>query len=169
MGIEHALFTPANSVVAPLKDNADAWGWENCLWLGLGQKIRKGEWNIATDPIPPSIQEMLDYAKAKNVKLVAYAYPTLGWKQNPEWTAWCRGKTGGYVGADTGVRSFQDWFVDQLVAFQKRTGIGGYSFDHWWIAYEPNRRRASSRRASTPNGTAAGGSSRSSAAASPTW
>ena len=139
VGIDHTLFTPANSAIAPLKDNADAWGWENCLWLGLGQKIRKGEWNIATDPIPPSIQEMLDYAKAKNVKLVAYAYPTLGWKQNPEWTAWCRGKTGGYVGADTGVRSFQDWFVEQLVAFQKRTGIAGYSFDHWWIAYEPNQ------------------------------
>jgi hypothetical protein len=139
VGVEHTLFTPANSAVAPLKDNADAWGWENCLWLGLGQKIRKGEWNIARDPIPPSIQEMLDYAKAKRVKMVAYAYPTLGWKQNPEWTAWCGGKTGGYVGVDTGVRSFQNWFVDQLVAFQKRTGISGYSFDHWWIAYEPTK------------------------------
>jgi hypothetical protein len=139
VGVEHSLFTPANSEVAPLKDNADAWGWECCLWLGLGQKIRKGEWNIASDPIPPSIQEILDYAKSKKVKLVAYAYPTLGWKQNPEWTAWCGGKTGGYVGADTGVRSFQDWFVDQLVAFQQRTGISGYSFDHWWIAYEPTK------------------------------
>ena len=139
VGVDYSLFTPANSALAPLKDNADAWGWENCLWLGLGQKIRKGEWNIRTDPIPPSVQEMLDAAKAKNVRLVAYAYPTLGWKQNPEWTAWCGGKTGGYVGADTGVRSFQDWFVDQLVAFQQRTGSAGYSFDHWWIAYEPTK------------------------------
>jgi hypothetical protein len=139
VGVEHALFTPANSAIAPLEDNADAWGWENCLWLGLGQKIRKGEWKTAADPIPRSIQEMLDYAKEKHVKLVAYAYPTLAWKQKPEWTAWCGGKTGGYVGVDTGVRSFQDWFVDQLVAFQKRTGISGYSFDHWWIAYEPTQ------------------------------
>jgi hypothetical protein len=137
VGVEHALFTPANSEVAPIKDNSDAWGWENCLWLGLGQKIRKGEWNMATDPIPPSIQEILDYAKAKNIRLIAYAYPTLGWKQDPEWTAWCGGKTGGYVGVDTGVRSFQDWFVDQLVAFHRRTGISGYSFDHWWIDYAP--------------------------------
>jgi hypothetical protein len=141
-GITDTLFTPFNSVVAPLKDNADAWGWETCLWLGLGQKIRKGEWDIAKDPIPPSIQEMLDYAKTKNVRLAAYVYPTLGWKQNPEWTAWCGGKTGGYVGADTGVRSFQDWFVDQLVAFQKRTGIGGYSFDHWWMNYDPTKEGA---------------------------
>jgi hypothetical protein len=138
-GIDHTLFTPANGEVAPLKDNADAWGWENCLWLGLGQKIRKGEWKIESDTIPPSIQEMLDYARSKNVKLVAYAYPTLGWKQDPAWTAWCKGRTGGYVGADTGDRSFQDWFVDRLTAFQKRTGISGYSFDHWWIAYEPNK------------------------------
>lgn len=139
VGVQHSLFTPANSAVAPLQDNADAWGWENCLWLGLGQKIRKGEWNIASDPIPGSIEEMLNYARSRNVKLVAYVYPTLGWKQDAEWTAWCGGKTGGYVGVDTGVRSFQDWFVDQLVAFQKRTGIGGYSFDHWWIAYEPTK------------------------------
>lgn len=137
LGCDHTLFTPGNSAVSRLEDNADAWGWENVLWLGLGQKIRKGEWNIASDPMPPSVQELLDYAKARNVKFVAYAYPTLGWKQNPEWTAWCGGKTGGYVGVDTGVRSFQDWFVDQLVAFQKRTGVSGYSFDHWWIAYTP--------------------------------
>lgn len=137
IGVHHTLFTPVNSVVAPASENADAWGWEACLFLGLGQQIRKGEWDIAKDPIPPSIQEMLDYAKSKNVKLVAYAYPTLGWQQNPEWTAWCGGKTGGYVGVDTGVRSFQDWFLDTLVAFHRRTGISGYSFDHWWIAYEP--------------------------------
>jgi len=139
IGVGNTLFTPANSELAPLSENADAWGWENCLWLGLGQKIRKGEWDMAKDPIPPSIQEMLDYAKSKQIRLVAYAYPTLGWKQNPEWTAWCGGKTGGNVGVDTGVRSFQDWFVEQLVAFQKRTGIAGYCFDHWWIAYEPNK------------------------------
>lgn len=141
-GVEHTLFTPANSVVAPLSGNVDAWGWENCLWLGLGQKIRKGEWDIAKDPIPASIQEMMDYAAARKVKLIAYVYPTLGWKQNPEWTAWCGGKTGGYVGVDTGVRSFQDWLVEQLVAFQKRTGVSGFSFDHWWIAYEPTKEGA---------------------------
>ena len=130
------LFTPANREVSSLAENADAWGWENVLWLGLGQKIRKGEWDIDQDPMPASVQELLDYAQQKHVRFVAYVYPTLGWKQDPQWTAWCDGKTGGYVGADTGVRSFQDWFVNQLVAFHRRTGISGFSFDHWWIAYE---------------------------------
>ena len=114
-GIDHTLFTPANSAVAPLRDNVDAWGWENCLWLGLGQKIRKGEWKIESDTIPPSIQEMLDYARLKNVKLVAYAYPTLGWKQDPAWTAWCKGRTGGYVGVDTGDARLLDHVVDDVL------------------------------------------------------
>jgi hypothetical protein len=136
VGCEHMLFTPGNGEVSSLTENADAWGWENVLWLGLGQKIRKGEWDMSKDPLPPSVQEMMDYARQRGVRFVAYVYPTLGWKQNPAWTAWCGGKTGGYVGADTGVRSFQDWFVDRLVEFHQRTGISGYSFDHWWIAYE---------------------------------
>jgi len=136
MGCEHSLFTPANREVSRLEDNTDAWGWENVLWLGLGQKIRRGEWNPDTDQVPPSLQEVLDHAKARNVRLVAYVYPTLGFLQDPEWTRWAEGKTGGYVGCDTGVRSFQDWLVDRLVAFQKRTGVSGYSFDHWWIAYD---------------------------------
>jgi len=136
VGCEDVLFTPANGALAPLKGNTDAWGWENVLWLGIGQKIRRGEWDPAKDAVPPIVREMLDYAASKRVRLMAYVYPTLGYKQDPEWTKWCGGKTGGYVGVDTGVRSFQDWFVDKLVAFQKRTGVSGYSFDHWWIAYD---------------------------------
>ncbi|MBM4088316.1 MAG: hypothetical protein FJ276_02635 [Planctomycetes bacterium] len=136
VGCDNMLFTPGNSEVSSLAENADAWGWENVLWLGLGQKIRQGQWDIDADPLPASVQELLDYARRKNVRFVAYVYPTLAWTQDPAWTAWCGGKTGGYVGVDTGVRGFQDWFVDRLVAFHRRTGISGFSFDHWWIAYE---------------------------------
>lgn len=136
VGCDHTLFTPGVYSVSRIEDSRDAWGWENVLFLGLGPKVRSGEWKVDTDPIPAPIQAMLDYAKAKRIKLVAYAYPTLGFKQNPEWTAWCGGKTGGYQGVDTGNRSFQDWYVDLLVRFARRTGIGGYCFDHWWIAYE---------------------------------
>lgn len=136
VGCEHLLFTPGNHEVSSLEENADAWGWENVLWLGLGQKIRKGEWDMSKDPLPPSVQEMMDYARQKGVRLMAYVYPTLNWTKDPAWTAWCGGKTGGYVGVDTGNRGFQDWFVDRLVEFHQRTGISGYSFDHWWIAYE---------------------------------
>ena len=135
LGCNYILYGPENSKVSDRRKNTDAWAWENLLWLGLGQKIRTGEWNPENDPIPESVQEMLNYAKAKGIRLVAYAYPSLGFMQNSEWTAWAGGRVGGYIGADTGVRSFQDWWIKTLVAFQKRTGAGGFSFDHWWIAY----------------------------------
>lgn len=139
IGCGYILYAPANSKVSSQQESRDAWGWESLLWLGMGQKIRKGEWDPKTGPIDPSIQEMLDYAKSKNIKLVAYAYPSVPFMQDPEWTRWIK-NPGGYTSVDTGVRSFQDWFVGKLVDFQKRTGIGGYSFDHWWIAYgsDPN-------------------------------
>ena len=136
VGCQYTLFTPANSELSDLKENRDAWGWENLLFFGMGQKIRKGEWDPARDPIPPSLQRTLDYAKSKNIKLISYSYPSVPFMQDPEWTKWAAGKVGGYNGPDTGMRSFQDWWVGKLVDFVKATGAGGYSFDHWWIAYD---------------------------------
>lgn len=137
IGGRHILFDPANSVDAPLSENRDAWGWENLLWFTLGQKLRKGEWDPATDKLPASVQEMVDYARAKDVQFLAYVYPSLPFLQRPEWTSWVpNGQPGGYLGADTGQRSFQDWLVGKLVDFHRSTGASGFSFDHWWIAYE---------------------------------
>ena len=136
LGCTHTLFTPANAEFSSLKENADAWGWENLLFFSLGQKIRKGEWDPARDPVPPSLRKMLDYAKSRDIKLLSYSYPSLPFKQDPAWTAWAGGRTGGYTGADTGLRSFQDWWIGTLAAFVKATGAGGFSFDHWWIAYD---------------------------------
>jgi hypothetical protein len=144
VGCRDVLFAPSNSGVSSLAENTDAWGWENLLWLGLGQKVRKGQFEPGKGELPASVREMLDYAKSKDVKLLAYVYPSLPFMQDPAWTAWiakANEKPGGYLGADTGNPGFQDWFVNQLVAFQQQTGIGGYSFDHWWIAYD----RASSK------------------------
>jgi len=135
MGCNYILYAPSNSQVSDQKECRDAWGWENLLWLGMGQKIRNNQWDPAKDELPACIQEMVDYAKARRIKLVAYSYPSMPWMQDLEWTKWCNNKPGGYAQVDTGVRSFQDWFVKKLVDFQKNTGIGGYAFDHWWIAY----------------------------------
>ena len=139
VGGKYILYAPANNQVSRQEDSRDAWGWESLLWLGMGQKIRKDEWDPAKDPVPACIQEMLDYSKSKGIKLVAYVYPSMPWMQNPDWTAWVNNKPGGYAQVDTGVRSFQDFFVKKLVDFQKKTGVGGYAFDHWWIAYDSNK------------------------------
>jgi len=136
LGAGSTLFAPSNSALAALKDNRDAWGWENLLFFGLGQKIRKGEWVPGRDPVPASLRTMLDTGAANGLKFVAYAYPTLPFLQDPAWTAWAKGELGGYRGVDTGQRGFQDWWVNTLVDFVKATGAGGFSFDHWWIAYD---------------------------------
>ncbi len=137
VGCTRILFDPANSEVSSLQECRDAWGWENLLWFSMGQKLRKGEWDPAKDKMPASVQELVDYARARGVRMVAYVYPSLPFMQNPEWTRWVpNGQPGGYLGADTGQRSFQDWLLGKLTAFYENVGGGGFSFDHWWIAYE---------------------------------
>jgi len=77
MGAKHVLFAPSNTSLSLRALSADDWGWENLLWLGLGQKIRKGERSIDSDPVPASVAEMLEYARSKKVGLLAYVYPSL--------------------------------------------------------------------------------------------
>ena len=97
-----------------MRENRDAWGWENVLWLTLGQKLRKGEWDPAKDKLPAPVQELQDYAKGKNLSFMAYVYPSLPFVQNPEWTKWVpNGNPGGYPGRGHGVAQ-----LSRLVAGQ---------------------------------------------------
>jgi hypothetical protein len=136
LGCQYTLFTPANARWSSLDQNRDAWGWENLLFFALGQKIRKSEWIPSRDAVPADIKEMIDYGRDRGLKYLAYAYPSLPFLQNPEWTRWAGDKVGGYNAVDTGIRSFQDWWIGTLVDFVRKTGAGGYSFDHWWIGYD---------------------------------
>ena len=140
LGAEYVLYAPTQSDLSRRVDSADDWSWENLLWLGLGQKIRKGEWDARKDAVPASLQEMLDYARSKNLKLVAYVYPVLPFSQNPEWLV--PGRSPSRKNASLGVRSLQDWLIDTLVAFQQKTGIGGYAFDHTFLTYQGTSRYA---------------------------
>ena len=72
MGISHLLFAPRNSDVSSAANNTDPWGWEQILWFGMGQRLRKGLWKPG-DALPASLTEMLDYFKLKGVKPVACA------------------------------------------------------------------------------------------------
>jgi hypothetical protein len=128
LGLGYVLFAPSNSQLSSEREDADSWHWEHVLWLGLGQKIRKGQWNIESSAIPDSIREMLDYAKSKNVRLVAYVYPTLPFAGNPNWLVGEHQEN-----ASLANRDFQDWLIKKLLTFYRRTGIGGYSFDYTWL------------------------------------
>ncbi len=141
LGADHLLFAPSNSALSRREDSKDDWSWEHVLWLGLGQQIRKGEWDPRTSEVPPSVQEMLDYAKRRNVKLVAYVYPVVPFSQNAEWLVSPSNRPGRQY-ASLGVRSLQDWLIDELVAFQHKTGVGGFAFDHTFLTYEGTSRYA---------------------------
>jgi hypothetical protein len=129
VGAEHVLFAPANSDVSRRVMSRDDWSWEYVLWLGLGQKIRRSDWDPATGAIPASLQEMLDYARGRNLKLVAYVYPVLPFEQNRKWLVDVNGRKR----ANLGIYALQDWLITTLEAFLRRTGISGYSFDHTFL------------------------------------
>jgi hypothetical protein len=140
LGAEYVLYAPSNSTLSRRGESVDDWSWEHVLWLGLGQRIRKGEWEPRSGTVPASVQEMLDYAKAERVKLLAYVYPVLPFSQNPAWLV--PGRTPDRKNASLGVRSLQDWLIDALTAFHQRTGIGGYAFDHTFLTYPGTSRYA---------------------------
>jgi hypothetical protein len=141
LGAEYAIFAPTNSDLARREDSTDDWSWENLLWAGFGQKIRKGEWSPATGPIPASVREMQDYASARKIKLLAYVYPVLAFSQNPSWLT-TRGNKAGHQYANLGFRSLQDWLIETLVAFHDRLELGGYSFDHTFLNMDGTSRYA---------------------------
>ncbi len=139
LGARYVLYAPSNSMLSFREQSVDDWSWEHVLWLNLGQQIRKHEWDPNTSAVPASVQEMVDYAASKNVKLLAYVYPVLPFSQNAGWLT--RAKNGKAY-ANLGFRSLQDWLIDALVAFHDRLGLGGYAFDHTFLTYEGTSRYA---------------------------
>jgi hypothetical protein len=141
LGAQFLLYAPSNTALSRREESVDDWSWEHVLWLGLGQKIRAGAWDIKTGEIPPTVREMVDYAQSKNVRLVAYVYPVVPFAQNPDWLVASKNNPARKY-ASLGVRSLQDWLIESLVTFHQRTGIGGYAFDHTFMAYDGSSRYA---------------------------
>ena len=134
LGIRTLLYAPANSTLADRMQSTDSWGWEYVLWLNLGEKIRKGEWDPAKDPVPADVANMVAYAQQKHVGLLAYVYPSVPFAANPSWLVKRPAKDGeSSTYATLESRELQDYLIRNLIAFQKRTGIAGYSFDYTWL------------------------------------
>jgi len=141
LGARYVLYAPSNSALSRREASVDDWSWEHVLWLGLGQKIRRNEWDPRSSPVPPSVKEMLDYARGKRVALLAYVYPVLPFSQNPAWLVPSRSDPK-RQSASLSNRALQDWLIDELVAFHRRTGIAGYAFDHTFLTFEGSSRYA---------------------------
>jgi hypothetical protein len=140
LGIQTLLYAPGNSKTAERTKSVDTWSWEYVLWLGLGQRIRRNEWDPAKDPIPDTVSEMLDHAKQKHVGVLAYVYPSVPYEKDPSWIV--QGGPGRHGESFTdphakyatlASRSLQDYLIENLIAFKKRTGIAGYSFDYTFL------------------------------------
>lgn len=141
VGAQYVVYAPSNSAVSRRESSVDEWSWEHVLWLGMGQKIRRKEWDPRVGAIPPSVQEMLDAARERKLKLLAYVYPVLPFSQNPDWLVPSRSDPRRFA-ASLGSRALQDWLIEELVAFHAKTGIAGYSFDHTFLTYEGTSRYA---------------------------
>jgi hypothetical protein len=133
LGIRNLLYAPSNTDLAKRIDDSDDWNWEHVTWLGFGQRIRKGEWDPEKGAIPASVTEMLAYAKSKNIGLLAYIYPSLAYAQNPGWIVTDPRKTNKNRYASLASREFQDFLIRELLAFKRRLGLAGFSFDYTFL------------------------------------
>jgi hypothetical protein len=131
LGIRTLLYAPANSKLSERTRSTDSWSWEYVLWLGLGEKIRSGDWDPLSSSVPADIREMIAYAKQKHVDLLAYVYPSIPYSHDDSWLV--KGNGDRFTYASLASRKFQDYLIRNLVAFQRRTGIAGYSFDYTWL------------------------------------
>jgi hypothetical protein len=133
LGLQNILYAPANSDLSSVANDADDWNWEHVLWLGLGQQIRAGTWDPEKSALPKSVTRMLDYAKSKHVRLLAYVYPSMPFSQNPHWLVSDPKKEQKNSFATLSSREFQDFLIHELLVFKQRTGISGYSFDYTFL------------------------------------
>lgn len=88
----------------------------------MGEQLREGAWDPATDATPADILGMVAYAASKGVQLLAYAYPCL--KFEAQASSW--------VGASLSLApaAVQDWWIVTMNAFLAGSGAGGFAWDH---------------------------------------
>ena len=112
LGIQTLIYGPGNSALSDRTQSADSWCWEYVLWLNMGEKIRKGEWDPTKDAIPASVTDMVSYARQKHVGLLAYVYPSVPYAANPSWLVKRAGKDNdSFTYATLASRELQDYLT----------------------------------------------------------
>ena len=166
LNVSHMVFASTNSDLQDgdffsNRDSRMDTGWEYVLWWGFGVGVRNGTWSdinhglnkaqILAD-VPSSLQEILDYAKSRGVKLMAYVYPIIvGYDpsgggedrgsgrlpdDNCTHQSWLYPSKNPHVDrltchSDLGSPEYQAWLVKALDAFYTVFGdyCGGFAFD----------------------------------------
>jgi hypothetical protein len=130
IGVRHNLYAGCDSAVSSRANNTDAWGWEETLWLNLGQALREGYWTPGVSPLPPTTSTLLGMAAAANVSLMPYVYPILGFTGSPQAASWLFPAGGGILHARLSSQAFQEYLIATLTAFMSATGARGAGFDY---------------------------------------
>lgn len=136
IGVNRILFAGGNSAVSTTANCTDDWGWENVLWLNLGEQLREGYWSpTSSSRIPDSVLQLIDTAGALGVSTIPYIYPILGLGEgtNPN-AEWLFPQDDHRNYSTLGNRAYQDYFVDLQVNFSISTNSYGSGFDYtYWI------------------------------------
>merc|ERR1719235_1574431 len=61
-GVTHIVYEPRNTLHSSRFNTTDGWGWEEVLWLSMGELLREGKWDPRTDDVPADILGMVKYA-----------------------------------------------------------------------------------------------------------
>ena len=127
LGVTHNLYAGSDSAVSSVKNNTDSWGWEQTLWLNLGQDIRNIAWTPGSSALPLSVAQMVDTGNALGVTNIPYIYPILGFLSDPSWLF---PSEGGRFSARLDSRALQDYLVYTILTFVNETDGAGAGFDY---------------------------------------
>ena len=169
-GVSHVVFAPTNTDLAQgdLFVNRDSLldvGWGSVLWMALGLGIRNGTWSNASgldtdlllQQVPPSLTEVLEYAKSRGVRLMPYVYPVIvgftprgiggiNSSSNDDCSAvpWLYPSHNPHLArtechSDLGNPAYQQWLLRALSGFYEafKEYIGGYAFDGVFLGEAP--------------------------------
>jgi len=133
LGIKHQIFEPRNTAVSSRWQHTDAWWWEEVLWFQMGIGLRNGSWQ-PSQPLPPTVQEMMAAFRQEHVSPVAYVYPTLAWRAagEDEWLYDSPHREDGDLGKRASMASpkLQNYLIKTMNSFLNVTGGSGFAWDY---------------------------------------
>lgn len=125
LGVTHIVFEPQDTLRSSRFNATDAWGWESGLWMTMGEQIREGRW-YPDGPMPPELNDLIEYAYSKGVRFCAYVYPILAFSASESWLFERDGTTYATLASE----EFQDWLSSAFIAFLNITHGGGFAWDY---------------------------------------
>jgi hypothetical protein len=138
-GVDGVVYEPQNTLHARRQDSSDDWGWEAGLWFGMGEKLHRGEWDPRIHDVPTDILATVKYAReVHRVGLMAYIYPCI-------LNATANFSRHSYQSLDLSDPAQERWLTEVLVAFLKKTGAAGFSWDHDVFSDKKNNERTYSQ------------------------